>query len=60
MGEWSIVITGHGIHDNGRDDDADAICARFLAELAKSQGNLTCTFTVGAQRSIPVLIPAEA
>jgi hypothetical protein len=52
MGEWTIVIHGHGIHDNGRDDDADAICRRFLAELAKSQGELRCIFTVGASREI--------
>ena len=52
MGEWTIVIHGHGIHDNGREDDADAICRRFLAELAKSQGALSCTFTVGANRQI--------
>ncbi len=59
MGEWTIVIQGHGIHDNGREDDADAICARFLSELAKSQDNLSCTFTVGVSRQIPVITTAE-
>ena len=54
MGQWAISITGHGIHDNGREDDADAICARFLEELSKSQGALSCTFTVGAQREIKI------
>lgn len=58
MGQWTIVISGHGIHDNGRGDDVDAVCARFLAELAKSQGALSCTFTVGASRQIPVIVPA--
>ena len=52
MGQWTIVIQGHGIHDNGRADDADAICARFLDELTKSQDLLSCIFTVGASRPI--------
>lgn len=56
MGQWTIVINGHGIHDNGREDDADAICARFLAELAKSQTALSCVFTVGASREIPQIV----
>jgi len=55
MGDWQILINGHGIHDNGRADDVDAICTRFLAELAKSQDNLSCTFTlVGVSRQIPI------
>jgi hypothetical protein len=59
MGEWTIVIQGHGIHDNGRDDDADAICQRFVDELAKSQELSSVTFTVGARRflGIPVSGP---
>jgi hypothetical protein len=56
MGQWAIVIQGHGIHDNGRSDDADAICARFLAELEKSQQVVSCTFTVGASREINALV----
>jgi len=52
MGEWTIVVQGHGIHDNGRDDDADAICRRFVAELAKSQELQSVHFTVGARRAI--------
>ena len=59
MGQWTIVINGHGIHDNGREDDADAICARFLAELGKSQSELSCTFTVGASREIKLPVEAE-
>ena len=52
MGEWTIVIQGHGIHDNGRPDDADAVCARFVEELAKSQQVVSVTFTVGARRDL--------
>ncbi len=52
MGEWTIVIQGHGIHDNGRPDDADAICARFVEELGKSGEVFSAEFTVGARRKI--------
>ena len=54
MGEWAIVIHGHGIHDNGRDDDADAICKRFVDELAKSQQVINATFTVGTSRAVAI------
>lgn len=57
MGEWTIVIQGHGIHDNGRNDDADAICQRFVDELAKSQEIKSAAFTVGARRALGVPIP---
>lgn len=61
MGEWTIAIQGHGIHDNGREDDADAICQRFLNELARSQEIQAAHFTVGARRELaPVKEPAEA
>jgi hypothetical protein len=52
MGEWTISIQGHGIHDNGREDDADAILARFVAELEKSQELQSVHFTVGYRRDI--------
>ena len=58
MGEWNITIHGHGIHDNGRDDDADAIMARFVEQLRKSQEVKSAVFTVGAAREIGV--PAAA
>jgi hypothetical protein len=57
MGEWTIVIQGHGIHDNGLPGDADAICQRFVDELAKSQGIKSATFTVGARRALGVPVP---
>jgi hypothetical protein len=52
MGEWSVTVQGHGIHDNGRPDDADAIIGGFLEELAKSQQILSAVFTVGAARDL--------
>jgi hypothetical protein len=57
MGEWTIVIQGHGIHDNGRDDDAAAICQRFVDELARSQEIQRADFTVGARRGLGVPVP---
>jgi hypothetical protein len=54
MGEWNITIQGHGIHDNGRDDDADAIMARFVEELRKSGEVKWAVFTVGAAREIGI------
>ena len=52
MGEWNITIQGHGIHDNHRDDDADAIYQRFLAELQISQEIQVARFTVGSSRDM--------
>lgn len=33
MGNWTITITGDGIHHNGRKDDADAMAAGFVGIL---------------------------
>lgn len=52
MGQWSIHIEGHGIHDNGRDDDADAMLERFCAELAAHHQVRSATFTVGSAREL--------
>ena len=38
MGRWKIDITGHGIHNNGRDDDAEAMAQKFVADL-QSKGH---------------------
>jgi len=54
MGEWTIVIQGHGIHNNGRADDADEICRRFVDELSKSQEIQCADFTVGVRHAIGV------
>ena len=53
MGEWTAVVTGHGIHDNKRDDDADALLADFVGKL-RSAGHViySASLTVGATRSI--------
>lgn len=33
MGNWNITIKGHGIHHNGRPDDADALARAFVKTL---------------------------
>jgi len=33
MGTWTITIEGHGIHHNGRQDDAEVMASVFVGEL---------------------------
>jgi hypothetical protein len=54
MGSWVMHIEGHGIHDNARDDDADAMLKAFAAELAKHHKVRVVTFTLGMTRELPV------
>lgn len=53
MGNWAIVVNGHGIHDNGRDDDADAMTAQFADEL-RARGHVlsSVTFTAGYAKEL--------
>ena len=52
MGHWSIHIEGAGIHDNGRDDDAEAMLKEFAAKLAEHHSVHSVTFTVGDTREL--------
>lgn len=53
MGNWSMHIEGHGIHDNGRDDDADAQLRVFAGKLADSGHDVhLATFTSGATKEL--------
>jgi hypothetical protein len=55
MGSWSIAIHGHGIHDNGKDEDVDAILQRFINELNESGQVLNAVhLTVGSGRDFIV------
>jgi len=45
-------IEGHGIHDNDRPDDADAMLKAFVEELGKHHSVGGATFTVGATREL--------
>lgn len=52
MGHWVMVIEGAGIHDNGRDDDAESMLEDFAGELAKHHAVHKCSFTVGSTREL--------
>lgn len=61
MGQWTLLIEGHGIHDNQREDDADRISAAALGALRDAGQEIEhATFTVGARRDVePAQRPAE-
>jgi len=52
MGHWSMHIEGAGIHDNERDDDADAMLKEFAGKLAEHHKVDSVTFTVGSTREL--------
>ena len=39
MGSWSVSIHGHGIHDNGKEGDIDALLHKFIRELQEKGGH---------------------
>jgi hypothetical protein len=54
MGTWVMHIEGHGIHDNGREDDADAMLKEFASKLAVVGHEIrVVTFTLGTTRELP-------
>jgi hypothetical protein len=53
MGQWAIHIEGSGIHDNGKDADADAMLREFVDRLAVAgQRVQSATLTVGSTREL--------
>lgn len=52
MGDWTIHIEGHGIHDNGRADDADELLKEFVRKLEEQHEVYSATLTVGSARHI--------
>lgn len=51
MGSWSLTIHGHGIHDNGKDEDIDQIIKKFIADLHAAGHQLDASYlTVGSGR----------
>ena len=53
MGQWAITIHGHGIHDNGREDDAEVMTKKFVEELgAKGHYVDRVSITVGSTRHL--------
>jgi hypothetical protein len=55
MGHWVIHIEGHGIHDNGREDDADSMARDFAGKLRVAGHDVhAVSFTSGATKTLPV------
>ena len=52
MGHWSMHIEGAGIHDNNRDDDAEALLKEFAAKLTQHHSVHSVTFTAGGTREL--------
>lgn len=53
MGQWVMHIEGHGIHDNGRPDDADAMLREFVGKLREAGHQLGgVSLTVGATKTL--------
>jgi len=53
MGHWTMHIEGHGLHDNGRDDDADAMLRVFAGKLADSGHEVdSATITTGHTKEL--------
>ena len=61
MGYWSMVVHGHGIHNNGRPDDADSLLHEFVTRL-KGSGHQVhhATITTGAIEGVPGLGEADS
>lgn len=53
MGQWVMHIEGHGLHDNGRPDDADVLLKEFVEKLrAAGQSLGGVSLTVGATKAL--------
>jgi hypothetical protein len=53
MGHWAMHIEGGGLHDNGRDDDAEAMLRVFAGKLADAGHEVDlATITVGHSREL--------
>jgi hypothetical protein len=55
MGNWSMHIEGHGIHDNGKPEDADAMLRDFAGKLRIAGHDVhAVSFVAGAVKTLPV------
>ena len=53
MGHWSMHIEGGGIHDNGLDEDADAMLRVFAGKLADAGHQVqSATITAGHTKEL--------
>ena len=55
MGNWSMHIEGHGVHDNGIETDADSMLRDFAGQLRlKGHAVHLVSFAVGSVKTLPV------
>ncbi len=60
MGQWNISIQGHGVHDNGHDDDAEVMTRAFVEQLEDLGHVVTSVhFTVGGGRKLTSPSPSD-
>jgi len=53
MGNWAVTIHGHGVHDNGKDEDAEHQVSKFVSQLRESGQQVHAVrFTVGTDREL--------
>lgn len=54
MGSWTIVIHGHGQHDNEQPNDVEKLQAAFVVEL-EGAGHVVdlASLTIGSGRYLP-------
>lgn len=52
MGHWVMVIEGSGIHDNGREDDAEVLLQEFAGKVAQHHDVHRVSFTAGSTREL--------
>ena len=53
MGAWHIAIDGHGVHDNGLDEDAEQRLKDFVAQLLKDGHTVHhASITIGSARKL--------
>lgn len=62
MGNWEIVVRGHGIHHNGRENDAEVMAKLFVEDLRAEGHDIECaifSLTGGAQQEETDLLSGE-
>lgn len=61
MGNWVMHVEGHGIHDNGREDDADSMLKEFAGSLRAAGHEVhAVSFATGTVRVLQDTGSAEA
>lgn len=57
MGNWVMHVEGHGVHDNGREDDADSLLRDFAGKLRVAGHDVhAVSFTAGTTKTLPVTV----